>query len=81
METGTKQCFNCKVYKNLTDFDIDNRKYQLKVDMGRCKVCIQCEITKTLADLSCCRFNYDTNKFEVIKFDNKEQVLLYFKEK
>jgi hypothetical protein len=73
-----KKCFNCKELLTLDKFDIDKIKYQLKSDKGTCKVCIECEIERTLNDLSTVKFNYEINKFEVIKFENKEEVKQYY---
>jgi hypothetical protein len=76
-----KKCFKCKELLALDKFNVDNRKYQLPADKGTCKVCIKCEIERTLNDLSTVKFNYEIDKFEVIKFENKEQVKQYYLKK
>jgi len=73
-----KKCFRCKELLDLSEFDVDNRKYQLKADMGTCKVCKSCEIDRAIKDLSTVKFNYETNKFEVIKFENEDDVKRYY---
>lgn len=78
---SVKKCFACKESKQLSDYESDNRKYQLSADLKTCKVCKQCELEKALTDLSCCRYNYETNKFDVIKFDSEEDVRDYFRER
>lgn len=73
-----KNCFLCKELLPLEEFDVDNRKYQLKADMGTCKVCKKCELERAIRDLSTVKFNYETNKFEVIKFENEDEVREYY---
>jgi hypothetical protein len=73
-----KECFNCKELLTLDKFKVDNRKYQLPANKGTCKVCIKCEIERTLNDLSTVKFNYETDKFEVIKFENENEVREYY---
>lgn len=73
-----KKCFLCKELLPLEEFDVDNRKYQLKADMGTCKVCRKCELERAIRDLSTVKFNYETNKFEVIKFENEDEVREYY---
>jgi hypothetical protein len=73
-----KNCFRCKELLPLSDFEVDNRKYQLKADMGTCKVCKKCELERALKDLSTVKYNYELEKFEVIKFNNEEEVYDFF---
>lgn len=73
-----KKCFRCKTEKSLDKFQEDRRKYQLPSDLGTCKVCIQCNVERALEDLSTCAFNFGENKFEIVKFHNKEEVIKYF---
>ena len=73
-----KNCFRCKELLPLSDFKVDNRKYQLKADMGTCKVCKKCELERTLKDLSTVKYNYELEKFEVIKFNNEKEVYDFF---
>jgi len=73
-----KKCFRCKLQKSLSAFDVDRRKYQLPSDLGTCKVCIKCNLERALKDLSTIKFNFEDNKFEVKKFENKEEAIKYF---
>jgi hypothetical protein len=76
-----KKCFNCKELLTLDKFDVSRKSGLLKSDLGRCRVCIKCEIERTLNDLYTVKFNYEINKFEVIKFENKEEVIQYYLKK
>jgi hypothetical protein len=77
----SKKCFTCKIEKPLNQFDIDRMKYQLKSDKGTCKVCKECELNKALKTLSIIRYNFEIMKFEIINFDNADEVLNYFNKK
>jgi hypothetical protein len=46
--------------------------------MGTCKVCKKCELERTLKDLSTVKYNYELEKFEVIKFNNEKEVYDFF---
>lgn len=74
----TKKCFTCKQELPLSDFDVDRRKYQLKADKGTCKVCKECEYKKALVDMSTIKFDFEINKFTIIKFESKEEVDKFF---
>lgn len=74
----SKKCFRCKIEKSLDKFQEDKRKYQLPSDLATCKVCIECNIERALEDLSLVFFNFEENKFEVVKFEDKEEVIKYF---
>ena len=74
-----KQCFTCKEYKDLDLFFVDRRKYQVKADKGRCKVCIECEKKKALKHMEILKFSFEENKFVTIKFDKVCDVINYFK--
>ena len=76
-----KKCFLCKELKHLSEYDPDNRKYQLKPDLNTCKVCKVCDFNRALKELSVVRFNFETTKFEVINFENQEQVIEYYESK
>jgi hypothetical protein len=73
-----KKCFTCKVDKPLTEFTINRRKYSLKSDKGRNIVCIDCCEKKALEQLSCVQFNFTTNQFDIIHFENEEQAKEYY---
>jgi hypothetical protein len=70
-----KTCFTCKEEKPLSEFAINRMKYQVKSDLGHCIVCYECEAAKALRDLSVIRYNFDTGKFEVHKFETEEEVI------
>ena len=76
-----KECFYCKIEKPLSEFNIDRRKYQLKADKGTCKVCNECYREKSIKDKSVIFFNFDIDKFEIIKFDTEQEVINYLDEK
>lgn len=78
IDTRVKKCFLCKVPKPLSEYDPDRRKYQLKPDMNTCKVCKICDYNRALDELSIVRYNYETEKFEVIKFKDKEDVKTFY---
>jgi hypothetical protein len=66
------------VPKPLSEYDPDRRKYQLKPDMNTCKVCKICDYNRALDELSIVRYNYEIEKFEVIQFNSKEEVIEYY---
>lgn len=76
-----KKCFHCKIEKPLEEFNIDRRKYQLKADKGTCKVCNKCYREKSIKDKSVIFFNFETDKFEIIKFETEQEVINYLDEK
>jgi hypothetical protein len=78
---NSKKCFLCKVLKPLSEYDPDNRKYQLKPDMNTCKVCKVCELKRAIESLSIVRYNYEIEKFEVINFKDEEDVKRYYASK
>jgi predicted metal-binding protein len=77
----SKKCFTCKIEKTLNQFDVDRMEYQLKTDKGTCKVCKDCELNKALKTLSIIRYNFEIMKFEIINFNNHDEVLNYFNKK
>ena len=75
----TKSCFKCKLNKPLDEFPINKRSYQLKSDLGRCITCWDCEEAKAINDLSVIRLNFETNKFDIIKFENEQEAMEFIK--
>jgi hypothetical protein len=75
---NSKKCFLCKELKYLSEYDPDNRKYQLKPDLHTCKVCKKCDLNRALEELSIVKYNFEESKFEVITFENKNQVIEYY---
>lgn len=76
-----KKCFNCKVEKPLSEFEINRMKYQVKADLGTCIVCKECELARALEALSVIKYDFTINKFVTIDFQTKEEVVEYFKNK
>lgn len=74
----TLKCFNCNIEKPLIKFKENKRVYQTKSSKGRCLVCKLCSFVDALNTLSIVRFNYETNAFEVKKFNNKGEVVEFF---
>jgi len=60
---NSKKCFLCKELKLLSEYDPDNRKYQIKADLNTCKVCKKCDFERALNELSVTRLN-EEGKFE-----------------
>lgn len=79
VDMRVKKCFLCKVAKSLYEYDPDRRKYQLKPDMNTCKVCKICDYNRALNELSVVRYDYEIEKFEVIHFNNKDEVKQFYK--
>jgi hypothetical protein len=78
MGVNSKKCFLCKELKHLAEYDPDNRKYQIKADLNTCKVCKKCDFERALNELSITQLNNE-GKFEVIQFENKEEVIKWYK--
>lgn len=78
---NSKKCFLCKELKHLSEYDPDNRKYQLKPDLNTCKVCKVCDLKRAIESLSVTRYNYEIEKFEVINFKDEEDVKRYYASK
>lgn len=74
-----KQCFTCKKDLPLSRFSHDYRNYRRHSDKDRCKVCVNCERDKALAQKSIIRFNNVTGKFWVIPFNNNREIENYFR--
>lgn len=73
-----KKCFSCKKPRLLFLFSKNRRQYNLPADIGRCKCCNICELKKALKTLSVLRFDFDIQKYKIIHFKNKFNVLMYF---
>lgn len=70
-----KKCFHCKIEKPLEEFSINRRKYQIKADQGRCIGCKQCYLEKSIKDKSVIFYNFEAEKFEIIKFETEQEVI------
>lgn len=76
-----KKCFTCKVEKPLSEFEVNRMKYRLKSDLGVCIVCKDCELARALEALSIVKYDFTINKFVIIDFQTKEEVLEHFKQR
>ena len=75
----TKRCFSCKKFKPLNSFTPNKRKYQLKADKGRCLVCYSCTKKRITENMSAISFNFETNKYDIIRFTTKKSLSEYLK--
>ena len=58
---------------------INNRKYQVAKEKGKCVACNECEYKRAVERMGIVRFNFELDKFEVINFENINQLNEYFK--
>lgn len=73
-----KNCFTCKQELPLDAFSVSNMKYQLKTDKGVLRVCKKCTFFSAIKKLSMVKYNFETRKFDIIKFENAGAVAEYF---
>jgi hypothetical protein len=78
MKMETLKCFQCGVDKPLEKYKDNTRKYQIKSYKGKCMVCKACSFHNALDKLSVVRFDFEENKFKVINFNNKYEVLDFY---
>lgn len=64
--------------KPLEKYKDNNRKYQIKSYKGKCMVCKACSFHNALESLSVVRFDFEENRFRVINFSNKYEVLDFY---
>lgn len=76
-----KRCFYCNEMKDLSEYQVNNRKYQREADMGRCISCFDCEKKRAIKNMSTVRFNFETNKFELIYFNSINEIDKYYEKK
>ncbi|CAB5218483.1 hypothetical protein UFOVP211_22 [uncultured Caudovirales phage] len=74
----TKRCFECRQIKQLTEFSINRRKYCLPSDKGTNICCIECNINRAKRQMSAVQFNFETNKYEIINFNNEQEIEKYY---
>lgn len=79
LSSDNKKCFYCHKIKLLSDYMINNRKYQVAKEKGRCVSCNECEYKRAVKKMGIVRFNFESDKFEVINFENINQLNEYFK--
>ncbi len=78
MKMETLRCFQCGIDKPLEKYKDNNRKYQIKSYKGKCMVCKACSFHNALESLSVVRFDFEENKFKIINFNNKYEVLDFY---
>jgi predicted metal-binding protein len=64
------------VDKPLEKYKDNTRKYQIKSYKGKCMVCKACSFHNALDKLSIVRFDFEENKFKLIKFNNKYEFIM-----
>lgn len=74
----SKKCFYCHAIKPLEFFKINNRKYQVAKEKGRCVACTQCDYNRAVERMGVVRFNYELGKFEVINFETIEELNSFY---
>lgn len=77
---SSKKCFSCGISKSLDKFYLNRRKHKLASDLGVTVVCKDCDLLKAIRTLSNVRFDFQTEKFVVNKFENEEQVVKWYRE-
>ena len=75
---STLKCFQCGVDKPLEKYKDNTRHYQIKSYKGKCIVCKACSFHTALDKLSIVRYDFEENKFKLIKFNNKYEVLDFY---
>ena len=73
-----RACFTCGKVKTLKQFQPNKRKYQIAKYMNVSINCTQCIIENTIKNMSCVRFNFDTNKFDTFTFQNVDQIYEFY---
>lgn len=76
--SSTLKCFQCGVDKPLEKYKDNTRKYKISSYKGKCMVCKACSFHTALDKLSIVRFDFEENKFKLIKFNNKYEVLDFY---
>ena len=71
----TLKCFECKIEKPLSKYAPNRRKYQIKAYKGMCMICKKCALHNAITKLQVVRYNFDENKFEIIKFKDANEAV------
>jgi hypothetical protein len=69
--TLTKKCFKCTIRMPLFMFPNNNRQYKVASELGKCYVCRICNCKEIINKDSYIEIDKNTNKFTIIKVDNK----------
>ena len=75
MKMQTLRCFECKIEKPLSKYKPNRRLYQVKANKGMCIICKKCVLYNALTKLYVVRYNFDENKFEIIKFKDANEAV------
>ena len=70
-----KKCFDCQRTYPLFMFFKSKMGYQRPNDYGVVKVCRICNDKKWSRDMSAWLYDFNINKFQLIKFKNKWEIL------
>jgi len=68
----SKTCYTCNIKWPLFMFKKDRRKFQLKIALGRVRNCRICTHKESRNPVT--RFNFDINKFEIVKLNWKQRL-------
>ena len=75
IQMETLKCFECKIEKPLSKYVPNRRKYQIKSNKGRCIICKKYVFHSAITKLYVVRYNFDENKFEIIKFKDANEAV------
>lgn len=68
------RCYQCNVnYPNVM-FKKDRRKFQLPIAKGRARVCRICTWKNTANNARVVRYNFETNKFDIVVLTLKQRI-------
>jgi hypothetical protein len=73
----TLKCFECKIEKPLSKYAPNRRKYQIKSNKDRCIICKKYVFHSSITKLYVVRYNFDENKFEIIKFKDANEAVAF----
>lgn len=73
------QCFKCKQYKELDEFNDNRMKFQLKSQFGKVQLCKECLIERAKKTMNALQYNFESCKFETITFESEEQIKEFYK--
>jgi hypothetical protein len=78
MNNEKLQCFTCKRLRKLEYFQDNKREYQLPHYKGKVASCKQCTRARMLRELRAVRYDFETRKFVIHYFKNKNQALKFW---
>ncbi len=74
----TKECDICKNNLTFNHYEVAS-KFVLKHDYKRVKVCIECDISRAIRELSVMAYNSKFKQYDLFRFKNRKSVLNYYK--